>query len=199
MIYTDPFIYSDKTREYDFTHFYFFENIFSEEECNEIIKIGENSNLFEGRVGGGENDLRTSIRKSEIGFLEYDPEYSWIFDKIAECAIEANNAMWDFDVWGFGDGLQYTKYYEDGGHYDWHFDVGATVANRKISIVLQLSEPEEYDGGLLQLNLGNQVVEVPRSKGNVAIFPSYLLHRVTPVVAGERKSLVAWISGPTFR
>jgi len=37
MIYTDPFIYSDKTREYDFTHFYFFENIFSEEECNEII------------------------------------------------------------------------------------------------------------------------------------------------------------------
>jgi PKHD-type hydroxylase len=199
MIYSDPFIYSDKEREYEFTHYYFYENLFSEEECNEIIRLGEESNLFEGRVGGGVNDLRTTVRKSEIGFMEYEPDNQWIFDKIASSVIEANEVMWGFDVWGFGDGLQYTKYYEDGGHYDWHADVGPTVANRKISFVLQLSEPEDYDGGLLQLNVGHQFLEVPRAKGNVAIFPSYLLHRVTPVVAGERKSLVAWVSGPTFR
>ena len=199
MIYTDPFIYSDKKKDYEFVHYYFFEQIFSAEECDEIIRLGEETNLFEGRVGGGSNDLRTQVRKSEIGFMDYNENNGWIFDRFAECAMEANSTMWDFDLWGFGDGIQYTKYFEDGGHYDWHADVGPTVANRKVSLVLQLSEPEEYDGGLLQLNIGHQYVEVPRQKGNLAIFPSYLLHRVTPVVAGTRKSAVAWISGPTFR
>lgn len=199
MIYTDPFIKKQNDKEYDFTHFYFFEELFSEEECDEIIRLGEESDLFEGRVGGGQNDLRTTVRKSEIAFMDYNEETAWIFDKLSECAIEANNSMWDFDVWGFGDGVQYTKYYEDGGHYDWHADVGPSVCNRKISLVLQLSEPEEYDGGILQLNLGTSFADVPRKKGNVVVFPSYLLHRVTPVVAGTRSSLVAWISGPTFR
>ena len=39
----------------------------------------------------------------------------------------------------------------------------------------------------------------PKERGTVIAFPSYQLHRVTPVTAGIRKSLVAWVLGPDFR
>jgi PKHD-type hydroxylase len=38
-----------------------------------------------------------------------------------------------------------------------------------------------------------------RARGTVIAFPSYVLHRVTPIIAGTRKSLVVWITGPKFR
>jgi PKHD-type hydroxylase len=38
-----------------------------------------------------------------------------------------------------------------------------------------------------------------RARGTLVAFPSYLLHRVTPITSGTRKSLVAWVSGPVFR
>jgi PKHD-type hydroxylase len=66
-------------------------------------------------------------------------------------------------------------------------------------MVVQLSDETDYDGGILQLNVGHQLLEVPKLKGSLSIFPSYLLHRVTPVVTGVRKSLVSWVSGPNLR
>jgi PKHD-type hydroxylase len=73
------------------------------------------------------------------------------------------------------------------------------MSNRKLSCVIQLSDPEDYDGGELQMNMGSQIVSIPKQKGLVTYFSSFVLHRVTPVTRGVRKSLVAWISGPNLR
>jgi PKHD-type hydroxylase len=73
------------------------------------------------------------------------------------------------------------------------------MANRKVSIVLQLSKPEDYDGGLLQLNGGNGIIDAPKEYNTLVIFPSFMLHRVTPVITGTRKSLVTWLAGPNLR
>lgn len=54
-----------------------------------------------------------------------------------------------------------------------------------------------YEGGELQINTG-KVLVAEKEKGTVIIFPSYLLHRVTPVTKGIRRSLVLWIEGPAF-
>ena len=72
------------------------------------------------------------------------------------------------------------------------------TSSRKISIVVQLSDPLEYEGGELQISDGgtNRVCE--KTKGTIIIFPSYLLHRVTPVTKGTRRSLVLWVTGPPF-
>ncbi len=66
-------------------------------------------------------------------------------------------------------------------------------------MVLQLSDPEEYEGGIFELFINKHVRELPKKKGMVALFPSYFMHRVTPVTKGERRSLVLWVSGPPFR
>jgi PKHD-type hydroxylase len=43
------------------------------------------------------------------------------------------------------------------------------------------------------------VETAPRERGVVIAFPSYVLHRVTPITSGTRKSVVIWITGPKFK
>jgi PKHD-type hydroxylase len=79
-------------------------------------------------------------------------------------------------------------------------DMGDFPQNtRKISITIQLSNPDDYDGGDLEFWLGKTPEKAPREQAFAVLFPSYLMHRVTPVTRGMRKSLVVWVGGDTFR
>jgi PKHD-type hydroxylase len=66
-------------------------------------------------------------------------------------------------------------------------------------MVLQLTDPSQYEGGNLQIVTGGDPLTVRKQRGLVAVFPSYVLHQVTPVTKGSRQSLVAWITGPQFK
>ena len=70
---------------------------------------------------------------------------------------------------------------------------------RKLSLVVQLSDPEDYEGGDLEIYTGHEPLVVKKKKGMTAFFPSYQLHGVTPVTKGTRYSLVVWVHGPAFR
>jgi PKHD-type hydroxylase len=62
-----------------------------------------------------------------------------------------------------------------------------------------LSDPSEYDGGDLEIFTGTESVALEKKKGIIHAFPSYVMHRVTPVTRGTRRTLVVWIAGPKFR
>ena len=64
---------------------------------------------------------------------------------------------------------------------------------------IQLTDPSEYEGGELQLKSKNSITTVSKKKGTIIFFPSFMLHRVTPVTKGVRHSLVGWITGPPFK
>ena len=67
---------------------------------------------------------------------------------------------------------------------------------RKLSISIQLTDPTKYEG---DLNLyWSDAVTMKKNKGSLFIFPSYMLHEVTPVTKGEN-SLVCWVNGPQFK
>jgi PKHD-type hydroxylase len=70
---------------------------------------------------------------------------------------------------------------------------------RKLSLSVQLSEPEDYEGGSLLLYNGEEPMTLPKTRGTGLFFPSYSLHEVTPVTKGIRYSLVAWFLGPRFK
>jgi PKHD-type hydroxylase len=120
---------------------------------------------------------------------------------MAYIARQLNGQYYRFDLYGFLEDFQYTVYLGgEAGHYDWHIDAGAsTVSPRKLSLVLQLSDPSEYEGGELQFMTSSGITTVRKEKGFVVAFPSYTLHRVTPVTSGIRKTIVVWITGPAFR
>ena len=180
-------------------NYYYFTDVFSKEELESIRLIGDKTPKQTATTVADDDSVVSDYRKSEIAWLNDNTETQWIYDKIADLCKIANKTMWNFDIWGYQDSYQYTVYYGDGGHYDWHVDLGPGISNRKISVVLQLSDPEEYDGGDLQMNPGGQILTVPKGLGTICFFPSFMLHRVTPLNSGVRKSLVNWFCGANFR
>lgn len=181
-------------------NYYYFTDAFTPEEIVKIIEIGDKlPNKKATTVGSDQEDVVSEYRLSEISWMSDNPETEWIYRKIWNYAKIANDTMWNFDIWGYHDSLQYTKYYGNGGHYDWHADLGPGISNRKLSCVLQLSTPEEYEGGDLQMNPGGSIISVPKGLGTICFFPSFLLHRVTPLTSGTRKSLVTWLCGANLR
>lgn len=115
--------------------------------------------------------------------------------------VAAANETYGFDLSGIGEPAQLTEYVAPSTGYGWHVDLTATSTEltRKLSLTVQLSSPEDYDGGLLELRDGDEVVSGPRDAGTIVAFPSWVIHRVTPVTRGVRRSLVVWVGGPRFR
>ncbi len=163
------------------------------EECRRIIDIGNAlPNRGDEAAYHGQNH-----RECAIAWIMPGPDADWLFHRIAVLFDEVN-AHCQFDLLGLTDPLQYTTY-GPGQHFTWHRDIGnGSTCLRKLSMTVQLSESTDYEGGDLEfVELGNQAPQ--RGLGTVTIFPSFIAHRVTPVTAGRRRSLVAWASGPTFR
>ena len=112
-----------------------------------------------------------------------------------------NDKFWQYDLEDVFE-FQLIKY-DIGGNYNWHCDYGTAKRPgliRKLSMSIQLTPPEEYHGGELQVvNYGNHTVTIPNTSGTVVVFDSKLPHKVWPVVWGQRLSLVGWANGPRFR
>jgi PKHD-type hydroxylase len=181
-------------------NYYYYTKAFTESEMEQIEEIASKIPKIPGETGASEDGKVSDYRISDIAWIMQMPNTEWLYKKMADYAIEANQQMWNFDIWGYQDNFQYTIYYGDGGgHYDWHADLGPGMSNRKLSCVLQLSEPTEYEGGELQMNIGGSVMSVPKEKGLLCFFPSFILHRVTPLTSGTRKSLVTWLCGANLR
>lgn len=179
-------------------NYYYFTDVFTTEELLKIREIGDNLPKQKAVTIGDEGE-NSQYRLSDVSWMTDNEDTRWIYEKMSNLCKIANKNMWNFDIWGYQDNFQYTVYYGDGGHYDWHADLGPGISNRKISCVLQLSDPEEYEGGDLQMNPGGNILNVPKGLGVVCFFPSFLLHRVTPLNGGVRKSLVNWFCGANLR
>jgi PKHD-type hydroxylase len=185
------------------TNYYWFEKGFSSEELAEIERLVSNIDFVRAQTQAEDSNLtENEYRKSNIKWLPLTQEYKWIYDKIGDMAYEANQNLYHFDLHSMPEQIQYTEYYDhEKGHYDWHMDTGyGNLSQRKISVTVQLSDGDEYEGGNLQLWPGGTYPLVaPRGKGNVVIFPSFMMHRVTPVTRGTRKSFVLWLGGGHYR
>jgi PKHD-type hydroxylase len=180
------------------TNYYWFNGGFSSEEVDKIVEDAKEYPFVKALVVDEENTDK--FRKSNIKWLPFDSKWEWVIDRIMTQVVEANNAIWNFDLSSIIDNIQYTEYEGNGGHYDWHLDIGpGKISHRKISIVIQLSDPSDYVGGDLEIMTGSEQVTVPRGKGNVVVFPSFLLHRVVPLTGGNRKSLVLWVGGGHYK
>lgn len=183
------------------TEYYWFKEGFSKTEIDIILENIENLPFQEARVAANtEGDSLHQTRKSEIKWIPQNSHYKWIYDRLAKLIIEANDALWQFDLTGIFDAIQFTVYREGGGHYDWHLDIGPRELSwRKISLTIQMSEDEDYEGGELEFMRSARPEKAPRGKGAVVVFPSYLLHRITPLTKGTRKSMVLWIGGGRYK
>jgi PKHD-type hydroxylase len=161
--------------------------------------IAEHASLVtEGQLGGGGADQR--VRRSRVAFLGMEAKYRWLYDRVWAAAQECNRLFFNVDISAVEGNIQLARYDStDQGFYDWHTDFAGFRPLRKISVSVQLSRSEDYEGGDLELLFGNQPEPMERARGAFIAFPSFVLHRVTPVTRGTRWSLVAWILGNRWR
>ena len=182
--------------------FVFWENAFTEEELESIKEQATALIVEPGSVNYNSSaGIRKSVREAKVSWINYTQESSWLYDRMAGVASSLNAQFYNFDLHGFVEEMQFTLYNgEEKSHYTWHVDKTDTApSTRKLSMVLQLSEPSDYEGGELQIWHAVEPVTINKKKGFIAMFPSYVLHRVTPVTKGVRCSLVVWVAGPAFK
>lgn len=181
------------------------DNGFSQDEIQRLVSYG---NLLIEREGGlatvGAGGVDPNWRSSKVAWINCNQETVWLYDKLSYIARQINGHYFNFDLYGFSEDFQYTVYQsseDKGDFYEWHLDKGYRdgAAPRKLSMVVNLSDPSEYEGGDLQFHADRGIETADKTQGKVHCFPSYILHRVTPVTRGTRRTLVVWIAGPKFK
>jgi len=166
------------------------------------------------------SDIHNLIGKEEKDALVYskeDNEYikddertakflklvdnNWVKNKILDVVGKVNIEHWKFNLTGMMEEQIVIKYNKED-YYDWHLDIGEVVDKeipnmRKISYSIILND--EFGGGGLEFKTNSKKKiydNLPIGTG--VLFPSYLAHKVNPVISGTRWALVGWIHGNPF-
>jgi len=184
-------------------NYYWWNKGFSKEELDKVHQGVSLLPFQEATTFASANDLiiKKEIRSSSIKWIPKTDEWQWLYEKLMRMAEEANS-IWKFNLVSADESIQYTEYYDTAeGHYDWHQDIGPGSGSlRKISITVQLSEPNEYEGGEFEMwSGGKSIVTAEKGAGVVFMFPSYMMHRVKKITKGTRKSFVLWVGGDHYR
>ena len=174
--------------------------VFTPDELDRIEAYGDALQTEKAGFYGSVTKPSDKVRITRTSWIRPGEETRWFYLRMEQVARSLNDQVYQFDLRGFSEPFQYTVYHgNEGGHYDWHVDQGKMQNQRKLSFSVQVSDPSLYEGGELQTYGATDISIAPKERGTVIAFPSYVLHRVTPVTAGTRKSIVAWTSGPKFR
>ena len=177
--------------------------VFTPEQCQMVINAGRSEPKQNAGVGNDkgnkEGHIDTETRTSHISWIPFSktPEMYKDIEKIMKTT---NGNHFGFDGMRITEMAQYTEYPE-GGFYDWHVDNDVNFAHeppvRKISMTLLLSPESEFEGGDLELMREEKIAKL--KQGHAIFFASFIRHRVTPVIRGNRKSLVMWFGGTPFK
>jgi PKHD-type hydroxylase len=198
-------------------HYWYIPEALTPQQCDDLDQAAAKTEQVEGFHFGH----KEGHRKSQI---------SWIYEAFCTEMIGAwmqqanSEAGWYYDL-ELPESVQYTRY-SVGDHYDWHIDgnqdqhaarkLVAQVAApiplnvtpfpkfqgtvRKLSATVNLSDPEDYTGGELELRCYDQLhIFNNAPKGSIVVFPSFMEHRITPIESGERNAAVMWYNGYPLR
>jgi len=180
----------------------YYKGYFSPEVCAKILEEGLKLPVKDATLGVDGNTDLANYRKSKVRFIQKDdPNFRWLFDELWKLAIETNDIWFGFHISRITY-IQLAEYDESySGHYDKHHDVfwmSGTNYQRKLTAVVQLTDPSTYEGGNLEMIGINEYpnLEEVRTQGTVFFFPSFEEHQATAVTKGTRYSLACWFDGP---
>lgn len=202
-----PYTVINKTEDVPITYPWCYKHeIFNAKELIQILEYCETLEQITAQVGKAENAvLDEAVRRSSISWVYHNEESQWFFDRVLFEIGSLNKQFYNYSLWGT-DVFQFASYdHSIRGKYDFHMDMTLGSKRdekshaRKLSATVLLNN--DFVGGSFEFNLfkESEPLSVEMSAGSLIVFPSYLIHRVTEVTSGCRKSLVAWILGPAFR
>ena len=177
-------------------------NLLTELDAGKLREKFSDVLLEDSRIYREESIMKDSTRKSKSIIIDRTEELSWVFSLLDHIIFKVNKQIFNFDI-NYTTNLQIAEY-SVGSEYQWHWDIVTgdlpdLIEQRKLSLVIQLSYPEEYEGGEFQILAGSDIYTAEKLFGNITVFPSWAVHRVLPVTKGIRKSLTCWVGGPNWK
>ena len=141
-------------------------------------------------------NVKSRNRTCHSCWLPKSPHFQWLYNYIAAVTDEVNTAHYQFDIMDMQQ-LQVLRY-GPLQKFKWHYDT-FDGSDRKLTMVINLSRPQEYLGGGLQVEGDWVGHEKAREQGSANFFPAWLKHRARAPIWGTRWALVAWITGPAWK
>ena len=216
-------------------YYYYFQSALPPRLVDDILAYGKQHQAEMAVTGGVTNKVNSGQKLSQKDIKNIQKKRNsdivwmndrWIYKEVQPYLNQANEAAgWNFQ-WDWSESCQFTKY-GVGQYYGWHCDSWEEPYQRKqnddgtwppdhgkirkLSMMISLSDPNDYVGGNLEFDFRNQVdwernkkakiksCDEIRPRGSVIVFPSFVWHRVAPVTSGTRYSLVMWSLGWPFR
>lgn len=174
-------------------------DVFTSAEIDSIVELGLQLRLDDSVTILSD----TERRRSTNAWVYPTAESQWLYNKMHQVINEINMQFFRFDI-NMIEPFQFAQYDASrsefyGKHLDSTYGEMNPSASRKLSVTLQLTDETGYDGGELQLYQSEQPLVAPKKKGMLVVFPSFIMHEVTPVTRGTRHSLVTWCHGPLFK
>lgn len=177
--------------------------ILNQKECEEIIEQQKLKQLKEAKIGVATKDndghYNKKIRNSLVRFIPFD-EMKSFYQRIEILVNTVNANFFGYNDIHLTEPAQFTTYNKKG-FYNWHQDTFMDGKDnprvRKISMSILLNKPNEFKGGELEFFSSDKKIKLNQGYG--VFFASYLVHKVTPITKGTRKSLVMWFGGTPLK
>ena len=161
-----------------------------DEMCDCIVNSIDDTLYKKGTTG---NNNKLLARNVNIQFINN----TWINALLCGYIRYANSLNFHYNLSDEDKELAQISKYSDGEFYGEHRDFGTNdnSITRKLSLTVQLSDEDSYEGGDLIFYTGSDKDQAPRGRGSVIVFDSRIFHEVTPITKGVRYSLVKWYYG----
>jgi predicted 2-oxoglutarate/Fe(II)-dependent dioxygenase YbiX len=173
-----------------------FRNVFS--DLSNFVKEQKLKPLKDsGLITANISDYNKEFRESKQVNVNHDNP---VIEKIREVTKFANENYFKINVSEYAKENHFIQY-DAGGKFEKHTDIiwGADIEDlsakpiRKISSITLLNDT--FAGGKLALWYMGKRYSFPFNAGDIVFFPSFIQHKVDPVEAGVRYSLVSWSYG----
>jgi len=148
-------------------------------------------------IGQG-RDLEKNINLEIRNVLRLPlPLHAGIGATLTSVGLNVNHQYWKYHV-THSNQAEFLMY-DVKGKYEAHVDTFHLVSDetRKITVLVVLND--DFEGGKFFIQNGHEKIYPPQEKGDIIVFPSFMLHGVEPVTKGQRFSVVTWLVGPYFK
>ena len=168
--------------------------LFSPDECKKIIDNCIEELWSPVKVYGSGNIHQTSMQRLRGNLAEHP------YNLFRDAIVAANNEIYKFNILGIIDTdypqvARYTK----GNFFNFHTEINPMATTRKLSFLVMLNDPSEYEGGEIEF-LNTELSHEETSKvGTIIVFPSFLTYKVKPIKKGKRYIITGSIHGDSFR
>jgi predicted 2-oxoglutarate/Fe(II)-dependent dioxygenase YbiX len=125
------------------------------------------------------------------------PLHAGIGATLTSVGLNVNHQYWKYHI-THSNQAEFLMY-DVKGKYEAHVDTFHVVSDetRKVSCLAILND--DFEGGKFYIQNGHDKIYPPQEKGDIIVFPSFMLHGVEPVTKGQRFTVITWLVGPYFK